>query len=144
MLRIVTAFGQNMSCNEFKSSFEKKQHCISSFRVKKNMVCLLFLHLKLSLVFLLSQNLIHQMDSLLELILPTCWQLFFLQSDLFEGLGDESYSGGTPGSARRSVKKLVIRSSPAVGGASSTSRHTTGPHQSAFSSPSLYSSGRHR
>ena len=62
---------------------------------------------------------------------------------MFEGLGDESYSGGTPGSARRSVKKLVIRSSPAVGGASST-RHTSDQRQSAFSSPSLYSSGRVR
>ena len=39
--------------------------------------------------------------------------------------------------ARRSVKKLVIRSSPAPG--SSCRMTTADHHQSAFSSPSLYS-----
>lgn len=61
-----------------------------------------------------------------------------MQSELFEGLDDDGCYTPEKYGARRSVKKLVIRPSPAASGGSS--RITAGENRKgAFSSPSLYS-----
>lgn len=61
------------------------------------------------------------------------------QSAMFEGLEDDAVY--TPEkSSRRSVKKLVIRSSPAVG--MSSHQSSSDRRQGTFSSPSLFGSSR--
>ncbi|XP_067943917.1 nuclear pore complex protein Nup98-Nup96-like isoform X3 [Watersipora subatra] len=59
------------------------------------------------------------------------------KGDLFSGIEEDSYSTDRLGK-RRSVKKLVLRPSNGVGGASSL-QTTSEQQRSAFSSPSIYS-----
>lgn len=63
------------------------------------------------------------------------------QSGMFDGLEDDTvYTPDKP--ARRSVKKLIIRSSPAAG--MSSYHSSANQRQGTFSSPSLFGGSRTR